>query len=42
METLAMYVLQEFYISFQAPEDVFFATIIQKLEHVEHTLGIIK
>lgn len=40
MKKLAMYVLQEFYISLQAPEDVFFDRIIQKLEHVEKTLGV--
>lgn len=40
IKSLTMYVLQTFYFAFDAPEDVFFEMISQKLDYVEKMLGI--
>lgn len=40
MKSLAMYVLQAFYFTFDASQDVFFATVTQKMDDVEQTLGL--
>lgn len=40
VKSLAMYVLQTFFVSFDAPEDAFFDAVAQKLDYVERVLGI--
>lgn len=40
IKSLTMYVLQTFYFTFDAAEDAFFEAISQKLDYVEHMLGI--
>ncbi len=40
IKSVTMYVLQTFYFTFDAPENAFFETFLQKLDYVEKTLGI--
>ncbi len=40
IKSLTMYVLKTFYFALDASEDAFFAVFTQKLDHVEHALGM--